>query len=131
MLQTEFEFTLPMGLIDADGALHRDGVMRLATAADEILPQRDERVRANPAYLNVIILSRVVTRLGDLRHISTATIERLFTVVWDRWHPENPETAGGAPELVYAALDDLRPLVEEIDALWDRLGCSLQEQEVR
>jgi phage FluMu protein gp41 len=83
MLQTEFDFTLPMGLIDGDGALHREGVMRLATAADEILPQRDERVRANPAYLNVIILSRVITRLGDVRHISTASIERLFTADLD------------------------------------------------
>ncbi len=83
MLQTEFDFTLPMGFIDKDGALHREGVMRLATAADEILPQRDERVRANPAYLNVIILSRVVTRLGDVRHISTGTIENLFTADLD------------------------------------------------
>ena len=78
MLQTEHEFTLPMGFIDKDGSLHTTGVMRLATAADEILPQRDERVRANPAYLTVIVLSRVVTRLGDLQHVSTGTIERLF-----------------------------------------------------
>lgn len=83
MFQTEYDFTLPMGLVDGDGALHREGVMRLATAADEILPQRDERVRANPAYLNVIILSRVITRLGDVRHISTGTVERLFTADLD------------------------------------------------
>ena len=78
MLQTEHEFTLPMGFIDKDGSLHTTGVMRLATAGDEILPQRDERVRSNPAYLTVIILSRVITRLGDLNHINTATIENLF-----------------------------------------------------
>jgi hypothetical protein len=78
MLQTEHEFTLPMGFIDNDGSLHTAGVMRLATAGDEILPQRDERVRANPAYLTVIILSRVVTRLGDLQQINTGTIEKLF-----------------------------------------------------
>lgn len=78
MLQTEHEFTLPMGFIDNDGSLHTTGVMRLATAGDEILPQRDERVRANPAYLTVIILSRVVTKLGDLQQINTGTIERLF-----------------------------------------------------
>lgn len=78
MLRTEHEFTLPMGYIDKDGGLHTRGVMRLATAADEILPQRDERVRANPAYLTVIILSRVVTRLGEVPHISTATVEGLF-----------------------------------------------------
>ena len=59
MLQTEHEFTLPMGYIDKEGGLHRNGIMRLATAADEILPQRDERVRANPAYLTVIVMSRV------------------------------------------------------------------------
>lgn len=78
MLQTEHEFTLPMGFIDKDGSLHTSGVMRLATAADEILPQRDERVRGNPAYLTVIILSRVITRLGEVSHINTGTIENLF-----------------------------------------------------
>lgn len=78
MLQTEHEFTLPMGYIDKEGGLHRDGIMRLATAADEILPQRDERVRANPAYLTVIVMSRVVTRLGDVQQITPATIEGLF-----------------------------------------------------
>ena len=61
--QTEFEFTLPKGYIDDDGNLHRQGVMRLATAADEILPQKDPRVQSNPAYLTIIVLSRVVTRL--------------------------------------------------------------------
>ena len=64
MLHTEHEFTLPIGYLDADGTLHRDGVMRLATAADEILPLKDPRVVKNPAYLIVILLSRVVTRLG-------------------------------------------------------------------
>lgn len=78
MLQTEYEFTLPMGFVDSSGNLHSTGTMRLATAADEILPQRDERVRANPAYLTVIILSRVVTRLGDVPLITTGTIENLF-----------------------------------------------------
>jgi len=62
MLQTEHDFTLPMGYLDKDGNLHRDGVMRLATAADEILPLKDPRVQKNPAYLAVILLSRVVAR---------------------------------------------------------------------
>ncbi len=66
MLQTEHEFTLPFGYLDDDGTLHREGVMRLATAADEILPLRDPRVQANQAYLIVILLSRVITRLGDV-----------------------------------------------------------------
>jgi hypothetical protein len=75
---TEVEFTLPKGYIDARGVLHRDGVMRLATAADEILPLRDPRVQANEAYLTVIVLSRVILRLGALTDIDTRTIEGLF-----------------------------------------------------
>jgi hypothetical protein len=78
MLQTEHEFSLPLGYIDKEGRLHKTGIMRLATAADEILPQRDERVRGNPAYLTVIVLSRVIGRLGDVQHINTGTIENLF-----------------------------------------------------
>ena len=78
MLSTEFEFTLPRGYLDDDGTLHRDGLMRLATAADEILPYRESEVQRNPAYLSVIVLSRVVTRLGTLQLITPKTIERLF-----------------------------------------------------
>lgn len=78
MFQTEFDFTLPCGFLDAGGTLHRRGVMRRATAADEILPLKDPRVTRNPAYLIVILLSRVVTRLGDLDQINTKTIEDLY-----------------------------------------------------
>jgi hypothetical protein len=78
MFQTEREFTLPLGLLDDDGTLHREGVMRLATAADEIEPLRDSRVQRNPAYLSVILLSRVVIRLGTVELITPKTIERLF-----------------------------------------------------
>ena len=78
MLQTEYEFTLPLGYVDQDGELHRDGTMRLATAADEILPLKDPRVRANEAYLIVILLSRVVERLGALPQITPKVIEGLF-----------------------------------------------------
>lgn len=77
-LQTEFEFTLPVGYADADGQVHREGVMRLATAMDEIAPLRDLRVRSNQAYLAVILLSRVVVRLGALPQITTGVIENLF-----------------------------------------------------
>jgi hypothetical protein len=77
-LQTEFEFTLPRGFVDEEGNLHRKGIMRLATAADEILPMKDPRVQANPAYLTVILLSRVVTRLGTVPAINTGVVERLF-----------------------------------------------------
>jgi hypothetical protein len=77
-LQTEYDFTLPKGYIDRHGTLHREGRMRLATAADEIMPLRDPRVKANPAYLTVIVLSRVVTRLGTLEELSPPVIEGLF-----------------------------------------------------
>ncbi len=79
MLQTEYEFTLPKGFIDFQGNLHRDGVMRLATAMDEITPLRDPRVRNNDAYLSIIILSRVIARLGDLKDVNTGTLESMFT----------------------------------------------------
>lgn len=78
VLQTEFEFTLPKGYVDDTGTLHREGTMRLATAADEILPMRDPRVQQNPAYLTVILLARVVTRLGTLKMITPMVIEGLF-----------------------------------------------------
>ncbi len=77
-LATEYEFTLPKGYLDSDGNLHRTGVMRLATARDEIEPLRDPRVADNDAYLTVAILARVVTELGTLPEISTWTIEGLF-----------------------------------------------------
>jgi len=77
-LQTEFEFTLPRGYIDGDGNVHKHGVMRLATAADEIVPLRDSRVKANQAYLVVVLLARVVTRLGEMKEVNTRVIESLF-----------------------------------------------------
>ena len=78
MLQTEFSFSLPRGYVDAEGNLHREGVMRLATAYDEIAPMKDPRVQSNPGYLVIILLSRVVTKLGDLEHINPKVIENLF-----------------------------------------------------
>jgi hypothetical protein len=77
-LQTEFEFTLPKGYVDADGNVHRKGLMRLAKAVDEITPMKDLRVKSNPAYATVIILSRVITRLGALDEVNPAVIEELF-----------------------------------------------------
>jgi hypothetical protein len=78
MLQTEYAFTLPRGYADERGDLHRAGVMRLATALDEVAPLGDARVQANPAYLGILLLSRVVTRLGDIRPVGPAVIEGLF-----------------------------------------------------
>src|SRR5438046_1494466 len=77
-LQTEYAFLLPRGYVDAQGTVHRDGVMRLATARDEITPQRDPRVRENESYLTVLLLSRVVTRLGSVPQVTSGTIEGLF-----------------------------------------------------
>jgi hypothetical protein len=78
MLRTEIEFTLPCGYLDETGTLHREGTMRRATAADEILPLRDPRVQGNPAYLVVILLARVITRLGGVSQITPKVIENLY-----------------------------------------------------
>ena len=77
-IRAEFEFLLPRGYVDAEGNVHREGMMRLATAADEILPLRDPRVQVNSAYLVVILLSRVITRLGSVDPINPKVIEGLF-----------------------------------------------------
>jgi hypothetical protein len=78
-LQTEFEFVLPRGYVDREGNIHKRGVMRLATANDEIAPLRDPRVRQNQAYLTIILLSRVITRLGSLPEVNPAIVEGLFS----------------------------------------------------
>ena len=77
-LRTEFAFVLPRGYVDATGAVHREGTMRLATAKDEIIPQRDPRVRENEAYLTVLLLSRVITRLGSMSEVHPGIVENLF-----------------------------------------------------
>jgi len=77
-LVTDFPFTLPLGYVDSDGTVHREGVMRLATARDELVPLRDDRVRENPAYLSVVLLARVLARLGSLREVHTGVVENLF-----------------------------------------------------
>jgi hypothetical protein len=77
-LRTEFLFELPRGYVDDAGVVHRDGTMRLATARDELLPLRDDRVRENPAYLTVMLLGRVVTRLGTVTDVHAGVIENLF-----------------------------------------------------
>lgn len=78
-MQTEFSFTLPKGYVDGEGTLHRDGVMRLATARDEIEPLRDPRVNGpEDPYLTILVLSRVITRLGALPRLSTQDVEGFF-----------------------------------------------------
>jgi hypothetical protein len=75
--QSEFPFTLPRGFVDAEGRVHKEGTMRLATAKDEVTPLQDYRVKSNPGYLAVILLARVVTRLGDLPQVYPQVIEDL------------------------------------------------------
>src|SRR6266536_2490722 len=77
-LRTEFPFTLPRGYVDAAGTVHRTGVMRLATARDELIPLRDDRVRENPAYLTVVLLARVITRIGTITDVHAGLVENLF-----------------------------------------------------
>jgi hypothetical protein len=77
-LRTEFEFELPRGYVDGAGTVHRRGVMRLATARDELVPLHDDRVRENPAYLTVVLLGRVVTELGTIGDVHAGIIENMF-----------------------------------------------------
>jgi hypothetical protein len=78
-MQTEFPFTLPRGYLDSDGNVHREGIMRLSTAFDEVGPMKDPRVQTNPGYLVIILFSRVITKLGELTHINPKVIEGLFS----------------------------------------------------
>ncbi|MGH2707355.1 MAG: hypothetical protein ACRDJF_10575 [Actinomycetota bacterium] len=77
-LQTEFEFELPRGYLDASGVVHKHGAMRLATARDELVPLHDDRVRENAAYLTVVLLGRVIPRLGTLPEVHAGIIEKMF-----------------------------------------------------
>lgn len=78
MLQIAFGFTLPYGFVDEQGAVHREGMMRRATAIDEVEPLVHPRVRANDAYLTIALLARVVTRIGTIQQPGTDIIEQLF-----------------------------------------------------
>ncbi|MFF5126099.1 hypothetical protein ACFY41_04065 [Streptomyces syringium] len=77
-LRTEFAFELPRGYVDESGTVHRSGVMRLATARDELIPLRDDRVRDNSAYLSVVLIARVLTRLGTIEDVHPGLVEDLF-----------------------------------------------------
>ena len=78
--ETEFAFTLPRGFVDSSGSVHREVIMRLANAGDEILPLGDPRVQQNPGYLTIILLARVITKLGTLPTVDTNVVERLYTI---------------------------------------------------
>ncbi|HET9345463.1 MAG TPA: hypothetical protein VFO05_07160 [Candidatus Limnocylindrales bacterium] len=110
MFQTEVEFTLPCGFLDEDGGLHREGVMRRATAADEITPLKDPRVVRNPAYLTVMLLSRVVTRLDGVGEVNPKVVEGLF-----------------ATDLAY--LQDLYNDINQLDSAGQTVVCPQCEHE--
>ena len=82
-MRTEIEFTLPRGLVGEDGAVHREGTMRLATARDEIEPMRDVEVRQNAAYLTILLLARTITRIGNVSEITPALVEGLYAADFD------------------------------------------------
>src|ERR1043166_4224494 len=98
--KTQYSFRLPRGYVDEQGNVHRDGVMRLATARDEILPLQDYRVQSNRAYLVIVLLSRVITKLGDHTLIAVDMIENLFSTglayLQEFYRKINEE--GGAPK---------------------------------
>lgn len=79
LFQTEYEFTLPKGYVDDEGTLHKKGIMRLATAADEIIPLRDPMVQQNPSYLTIAILARVIVKLGTIEAVNKRIVENFFT----------------------------------------------------
>jgi hypothetical protein len=125
-VQLEYEFVLPIGLLGDDGALHREGTMRLATAADEILPLQDPRVQRNPAYLTVILLSRVVTRLDGIEPVTPKTVESLFAAdlahlqdLYNRVNDVVDQPAGASPATVCPSCG------EEVVPGRDRLGESV------
>ena len=82
-MRTEVSFTLPQGYVDSTGTVHREGTMRLATARDEIEPLREAQVRENEAYLSVLLLSRVITRIGDVTTVTPDLVEGLYAADFD------------------------------------------------
>jgi len=95
LFSTEFEFTLPKGFIDEEGSVHRDGIMRLANARDEIAPLSDPKVRENKAYLVILILSRVITKLGNISEVTPEVVERFFSADLSYFSPEMGEILVG------------------------------------
>jgi hypothetical protein len=82
-MKSEYAFTLPRGYVDAEGQVHREGTMRLATARDEIEPLRQVEVRQNEAYLSVLLLARTITRIGELTEVTPDVVEDLYAADFD------------------------------------------------
>lgn len=101
-MQTVFNFELPRGFIDESGVVHKLGEIRLATALDEIVPQEDPRVVANEAYLPILLLARVITRIGTITVISSTMIERMFAADLEYLQNLYMHLNGGGPVIVGA-----------------------------
>jgi hypothetical protein len=123
-MQTEIAFTLPLGFVDERGETHREGTMRLATARDEIEPLRDVEVRANGAYLTVLLLARTLTRLGTITEITPALVERLFAADFDHLQRlyERVNTDGDSVGIVSCPSCEHRFEVDLTEIEDDRLG---------
>ncbi|MFJ6054784.1 hypothetical protein [Streptomyces sp. NPDC092307] len=121
----EFPFLLPHGYVDADGVCHRSGAMRMATARDELAPLVDLRVRENPHYLGVLLLSLVITRLGKQTEIRPETVESLFAgdLAYLQEMYERINSPSFAPDSVCTTCGS----VPQADEVWtgDRLGESV------
>ena len=115
-MKTEFEFRLPTGYIDEQGTVHQVGVMRRSRAMDEILPMQDPRVQANPAYATVIILARVIVKLGNIAEVTPQVIENMFAS--DLSYLQTLYRQINSPEI-----SDLQETIEDVE----RLGASLNE----
>ena len=113
--QTEFQFTLPKGYVDKDGNLHREGVMRLVTAKDEIAPLQDYRVQANRAYLVIILLSRVIVKLGSLRMITPNHIEDSSAPTWPIFRNS---IARSTKKAVLPSRSHARPANMNLKSIW-------------
>jgi hypothetical protein len=123
-MQTEIAFTLPLGYVDEQGETHRQGTMRLATARDEIEPLREADVRANAAYLTVLLLARTVTRIGSVTDITPALVEGLFAADFDHLQRiyERVNSSGDAVGIVSCPECDHRFEVDLTEIEDERLG---------
>ena len=73
-----FEFILPKGFVDASGEVHRQGLIRPATARDEIEATNHPLVADYPVYQVLVLLSRTILQLGELTNITPEMLEHLF-----------------------------------------------------
>lgn len=117
LFPTEFDFTLPKGLIDTQGQLHREGRMRLATVKDELRILQEQRIQANPAYGSLVMLSQVITRLGQIERVTPDHLEDLFRpdiqylkVFYEQIHQSGqPQVAVQCPHYQHEFMAELSP----------------------